>query len=238
MDGGFEQGFALILEAQTEYEFYQALVEHLARRHPECRIEKQVDPENFEPYYLVWGPFGKRIVRMNAVGTITQIHNSIQWFNNRCAALKNCKSWTVFLCYDTDSYNADITKFYQDDWQMFRDRLSSEKVGRIVDLAASADIEDVFLQDLDGIRRFLGMEEELTCEMIPAGRKGSARLKQLLIQLRSQGKTTRYYHKGARARELIQCLDLDRVIKSGILPLEKLEEIFLGSNSTLEGQKV
>lgn len=84
MDQEFEQGFALIMEADTEYQFYQALFLHYGRKHPECSIECLNDPVTFEPYYIVHGSFGKRIVRLNAVGTITQIHNSASWFSNRC----------------------------------------------------------------------------------------------------------------------------------------------------------
>lgn len=121
MDQEFEQGFALIMEADTEYQFYQALFLHYGRKHPECSIECLNDPVTFEPYYIVHGPFGKRIVRLNAVGTITQIHNSASWFSNRClSGHPQAKNWTVFLCYDMDDYSSDVSKFYEGDWAQFR----------------------------------------------------------------------------------------------------------------------
>lgn len=222
----FDQGFALIMEAETEHQFYDALLLHFAKKHPECTLEKKLDKDTFEYYYVVHGPFGQRIIRMNAVGTITQIHNSASWFNSKASLTKKSVPWTVFLCYDTDNYNADVTKFYEDDWKEFRQRLSSRHAKKIIDLAANADIEDIFLQDLHGIGIYLGLKEELTPQEIPSGRKGSAKLKQLLIQLRSQGKTTVFYHKGERARKLIDCLDLDKIIQSNIIPLNTIEMIF------------
>lgn len=227
MEKDFEQGFAFILEADTEYQFYEALLLHFAKKHPECSVEKCTDKDTFEPYYIVCGPFGRRIVRMNAVGTITQIHHSASWFSSKAALTSKDTKWTVFLCYDTDSYNDDVTKFYKDDWKKFRKKLlASRRVDKIIDLAAKADMEDVFLQDLAGISAYLGLEEELTVQDIPSGRKGAARLKQLLIRLRSQGKTMVYYHKGERARALIDHLDLDRIVQSNLIPLHLVEMIF------------
>lgn len=226
MEKDFEQGFALIMEADTEYQFYEALFLYFAKKHPECTIRRLTDDDTFEPYYIVYGPFGQRIVRMNSVGTITQIHNSASWFNSKVALTKKSVTWTVFLCYDTDNYNADVTKFYKDDWQTFRQKLTTRRVKRIVDLAAKADIEDVFLQDLHGLSTYLKLQEDLVPTDIPRGRKGSARLKQLFIQLRNQGRTTMFYHKGERARELINCLNFETIIQSSILPLNLLEMIF------------
>ena len=105
-------------------------------------------------------------------------------------------------------------------------KLTTRRVKRIVDLAAKADIEDVFLQDLHGLSTYLKLQEDLVPTDIPRGRKGSARLKQLFIQLRNQGRTTMFYHKGERARELINCLNFETIIQSSILPLNLLEMIF------------
>lgn len=227
MEKDFEQGFALIMEAATEYQFYEALLLHFAKKHPECTIQKLKDNDTYEDYYVVQGPFGKRIIRMNAVGTITQIHNSASWFNNKAVLTKKSVPWTVFLCYDTDNYNADVTKFYKGDWKDFRQKLTARRAKQIIDLAANADIEDILLQDLHGISSYLGLLEDITPADIPTGKKGSAKLKQLLIRLRNEGKTTVYYHKGERARALIEHLDLDKIIQSNIVPLYLLENIFL-----------
>ena len=39
MENSYEQGFAFILEAATELAFYDILLNFLAERHPECKLE-------------------------------------------------------------------------------------------------------------------------------------------------------------------------------------------------------
>lgn len=228
MENAYESGFAFILEGATELTFYDSLLHFFAQKHKECSLEVQEDPETFETFYLVRGPFGVRIIRMNAVGTITQIHNSASWFQNTCVHAKG-KSipWTVFLCYDTDSYSADVTKFHEDDWANFRKMIKGRSgAKKIIDLAVSADIEDVFLLDLHGISCFMGLDTDLKQEDIPCGRKGSARIKQLFIKQRQLGRTQAVYHKGERAKGLIELLDMQKILDSGILPFQWVEEIF------------
>ena len=226
MENSYEQGFAFILEAATELAFYDILLNFLAERHPECKLEKRTSDEIYEPFYVVQGPFGTRVIRMNAVGTITQIKNSVHWFQNTCIHAKGKKiPWTVFLCYDTDSYNADITKFYEDDWKNFRKEISKgSRTVKIIDLAASAEIEDVFLLDLHGISQFLGLEEDLKPEDVPNGHKGSARLKQLAILKPEFGKINSWVrppcssfgtvslHHGKQSTQFAVCSTASRVI--------------------------
>ena len=227
MELSFEHGFAFILEADTERVFYDALLHFFAQKHPECILTEAIDTDNFERFYTVCGPFGSHIVRMNSVGTITQIHNSLSWYRNKCTGSKG-KSfpWTVFLCYDTDSYNADVTKFYEGDWKNFRQQLERGRTSEVLDLAANAEIEDIFLQDLHGISEFMGLNSDLQPSDIPSGRKGSARLKQLFITQRKLGMTNKSYHKGERARELIGCLDLQKIVDTSPIPLNLIEKIF------------
>lgn len=65
MENSYEQGFAFILEAATELAFYDILLNFLAERHPECKLEKRTSDEIYEPFYVVQGPFGTRVIRMN-----------------------------------------------------------------------------------------------------------------------------------------------------------------------------
>ena len=45
MENSYEQGFAFILEAATELAFYDILLNFLAERHPECKLEKRTSDE-------------------------------------------------------------------------------------------------------------------------------------------------------------------------------------------------
>lgn len=226
MKSNYDKGIAFIMEGDTEYQFYDALLLFFERHHPDCHLTKAADDIG-EPYYLLTGSFGTRIIRFNNVGTITQIHNSVSWFNNICLGDSGFP-WVVFLCYDTDAYNANISKFYLDDWQIFRDRLSKRRVSKIIDMAANAEIEDLFLLDLHGVSTFMQLEKELTPEDLPKGRKGSSKMKRLFIEFRKQKKTTAFYHKGERARALIDCLNMGAIISAKLLPLQEIEkECFL-----------
>ena len=120
-----------------------------------------------------------------------------------------------------------MTKFHEDDWANFRKMIKGRSgAKKIIDLAVSADIEDVFLLDLHGISCFMGLDTDLTQEDIPCGRKGSARIKQLFIKQRQLGRTQAVYHKGERAKGLIESLDMQKILDSGILPFQWVEEIF------------
>lgn len=48
MENSYEQGFAFILEAATELAFYDILLNFLAERHPECKLEKRTSDEIYE----------------------------------------------------------------------------------------------------------------------------------------------------------------------------------------------
>ena len=67
MENSYESGFAFVLEGATERVFYERLLYFFARKHPNCSIEKNQDSETFETFFTVRGPFGVRIIKMNAV---------------------------------------------------------------------------------------------------------------------------------------------------------------------------
>jgi hypothetical protein len=139
------------------------------------------------------------------------------------------------LCYDTDDYEADITKFYKGDWEVFRKKLNTNRrVKQIVDMAAKAEIEDIILCDLHGISNYMELDTDLDEADVPStGRKGSAKMRRLFIEQRKKGRTKAYYHKGERARPLIDCLDFDKIAQRGILPLQEIERACFSSQDEL-----
>lgn len=208
--GDYTRGIAFVLEGTTEKVFYRAFLKWLAD-HNNCSFVKGDNLDNGDIYF-VWNNGSEIIlIRFNIVGTVTQVSHSGKWFANKCAK-KYRMPWKVFLCYDTDSSENDITKFYQDDWKLLRKDLVKAKTEEIVDLAASADIEDIMLYDVEGICRYLGIEvpKKLT------GRKGEAKMKALY---RSCGNT---YHEGDRAESMVEMLDFQKIVDNSPLDLEKL----------------
>jgi hypothetical protein len=186
--GEYTRGIAFVLEGATEKVFYRAFLKWLAEQN-NCSFVRGDNLDNGDIYFE-WDNGAETIlVKFNIVGTVTQVSHSGKWFANKCTG-KYKMPWKVFLCYDIDSAEYDISKFYQDDWKLLRKDLIKAKAEEIIDLAASADIEDIILSDLPGVCAYLGIE-------VPdklSGRKGKAKMKALY---RSCGNT---YHEVIRPK--------------------------------------
>lgn len=215
MDTCFEKGIAFILEGDTEKVFYTTLLSHLCTKHSGVTFVKNTDSASGEIFYTLGTSEKKVLIMFNIVGTISQITNSGNWFEKRCYGRFKNLEWVVFLCYDTDNYTPNISKFYEDDWKELRKTISKHKSCSIIDLAAQADIEDIMLLDKDSIFNFL----EMAPIPIPAGSKGKMKMKKLF---RAKGRGYAY-HEGNRAEPLIKALDLDKIISSSPVPLSQIE---------------
>lgn len=210
----YTKGIAFIMEGSTEKVFYRSFMTWLANRQG-CKFEK-IDALDTGEVLFEWINGDETIlIKINVVGAVTQLVHSGKWFSNTCAKRYRIP-WNVYLCYDTDNHDYDISKFYRDDWKLLREELKKSKAKKIVDLAARADIEDVMLIDLLGICRYLGIAppEKL------AGRKGKAKMKALY---RSCGKT---YHEGEKSADMVEKINYEKIIRDGPIPLNLLVEEF------------
>lgn len=213
----YSKGIAFVFEGDTEKYFYINFLEFLCEKYEGWSI-KELDADLSETY-LIEKDDQKIIVRTNTVGTITQVTHAGNWFNNACANKYSAKTpWVVFLCYDTDSYTADISKFYSGDWKNLRNKLTKRHNIKVVDIAASADIEDLFLADLGSISNYLGLEETIPSSDVPRKSKGKNSLKLLFRKYHNT------YHAGYRALPLIEILNKQTLIDSGVLPLDEIEK--------------
>lgn len=210
----YTKGIAFIMEGSTEKVFYRSFMTWLANRQG-CKFEK-IDALDTGEVLFEWINGGETIlIKINVVGAVTQLVHSGKWFSNTCAKRYRIP-WNVYLCYDTDSHDYDISKFYRDDWKLLREELKKSKAKKIIDLAARADIEDVMLIDLLGICQYLGIAppEKL------AGRKDKAKMKALY---RSCGKT---YHEGEKSADMVGKINYEKIIRDGPIPLNLLVEEF------------
>jgi hypothetical protein len=152
----YDRGFAFILEGDTEKEFYLELLNFLCAKYKSV-LTRRILPDEPDIVYEIQHASARCLIKFNVVGAITSIPKAGTWFNSQCAGKYGIElNWAVFLCYDADSYKADISKFHEGDWAALR--ASLKKAFRIFDIAASADIEDVMLSDLTGVCNFLGCE--------------------------------------------------------------------------------
>ncbi len=210
----YDRGVAFILEGDTEKEFYMALLNFLCKKH-RTSLERQVKNESSpDIVYSIETPNGVFLIKFNVVNAISQVPRAGKWFLSQCyKKYPEIDTWNVFLCYDTDCHKDTISKFREGDWDTLRKQLKN-KAQKVADMAAAADIEDLLLQDINGISNFLGSSAVLN---VPTGRKGKTKMKKLY---RSMNKT---YHEGARAREMIDSLDMQLIIDSDFVPLKEIE---------------
>lgn len=209
----FDIGVALIVEGSTEKVFYSEFIKNRANAHG-VSVREVVDGDSVD--YVIKRHDGFFVlVKFNNVGTVSQMTNSAAWFHRSCVLRHSNIPWTVFLGYDTDAYNSNITKFHDGDWERLRNDIKPN-AEKIVDLAAKADIEDVMLCDYAGVLGFLGLPPSTK---LPNGRKGKAKMKKLhkMVALNKP------YHEGVKARPLVQALDMGKILQKAPIPLEVLE---------------
>lgn len=222
MSDKYSSGVAFVLEGDTEKVFYFELLEHFCKKHRGSFITRQKSASTGEIEYVITTNEKKVLVKTNVVGTISQIANSGAWFENRCYSEHKDMIWTIFLCYDTDNYLDDITKFSEGDWKELRKTIKKHKKCNVIDLAASADIEDTMLIDSDSVFRFLGLPPG----PVPNGSKGKKKMKKIY---RLKGPTYGY-HSGDRSRALIRSLDFDKIIACSPIPLKQVDFICFGQD--------
>ena len=205
------KGFAFIVEGPTERVFYHEYLRWCCSNLPGCSIEQLPDKD-----YLVRTVQGDVLVKFNVKGSVSSVPNAMNWVRSTCSPSSGIP-WTVVLCYDTDgnaSLNLDTRA-----WKRFREDLAAMKLP-VIDLAADADIEDVMLADIDGIRRFLS----LPASVQPRGRKGKAKLKSLYKAV----DVTQPYKSGERARDLICSLDFGVIENRAPMDVEALRLAMFG----------
>ncbi len=212
----YSAGIAFVFEGETEKVFYHEMLKYFNRRHPEYLLEEKQDMNTGERYFVLSSDQNKVLIKLNNVGTVSQVSNSADWFHNRCYSENKRIGWTIFLCYDTDSYSNDIGKFQEGDWKALRTSIGKHRGCKVIDLAAKADIEDTLLLDVAGVFAFLGMP----VVPVPTGNKGKSKMKKI-FRLKGRGSA---YHEGERARTLIESLDMEKIISKSSIPFLEIEK--------------
>ena len=116
MSNEFTRGVAFIMEGATEKVFYRSFLQWLAEKSEGCSFDK-IENLDIGEIAFEWKSSEESVlIKFNIVGAVTQVIHSGKWFANTCAK-KYKVPWQVFLCYDTDSPDKDISKFYEDDWK-------------------------------------------------------------------------------------------------------------------------
>lgn len=203
LGGKFAFGIAFVMEGVTEKVFYKTYARQVAMR-LELSCQELIISDT--PSLIIRGKSGSALLLFHSVGSVDQMPHAGSWFLHVCVGGWPRIPWHVFLCYDTDGYNADVTKFHEGDWLQLRKAISSD-ASSIADLAAEADIEDLMLCDSEGVLTFLGLPAGTS---IPVGKKGKRRM----AKLHRMVAPNIAYHAGDKARPLIEALDMQLIARN------------------------
>jgi len=192
------------------------MLEYYLSKHKDYRVVKELDRSTNEFQLVLMNDSQAVLIKTFTVGTvIAHTQASVNWFKNNCKLQHKQLDWTVFLCYDTDSHNRDVSQFQEGDWKELKKSIKKNKRTSIIDLAASADIEDIILLDIGSVCSFLGI---ILCP-IPLGRKGKSKLKKIF---RDNGSC---YHEGEKAKPLIDHLDKEIIINKSVIPFNMIDDV-------------
>ena len=169
----------IFIEGDTEVEFYQKMVTHIR------------------------GKMGGRLFVKTAVRNLKGINN----FQNKAQRTFEKKIkveyppadyfYKVLLCYDTDVFR--FAKKPPVDWDQVERMLYVSGATEVYHIKANASIEDWFLYDLEGIRKFLQAPKNDKIE----GYKGQAGLERLFV------KYNKTYIKGSKCSGLVDKLNMN-----------------------------
>lgn len=108
--------------------------------------------------------------------------------------------YVVVLCYDTDVFQ--YSRKPPVDWNAVTKALSEKGADRIEQIRVEKSIEDWFLLDADGLKRFLGLSAKMGISAYK-GQKG-------LVQLFQ--KANKSYIKGVKCKGLVDALDMEKIL--------------------------
>lgn len=133
-----------------------------------------------------------------------------------CLSADACKSGIRFSseCF------AYLRSSIRGDWKRLRDDID-EAAESVTDLAASSDIEDIMLCDLEDVLVFLNLPADTP---LPSGRKGKVRMKRLFRMVA----VNHPYHEAEKVRPLIQALYMGKIAERAPLPLGRFESTLFG----------
>lgn len=209
---GYIRGLAFVVEGATERVFYHEYLRWCCNHMPGSTMVQLPNKD-----YVIRTDDGDVLVKFNVKGSVGSVPNALSWVRSTCISTK--MPWTVVLCYDTDgdvSLNLDTRA-----WKRFRSDLANLKLP-VIDLAADADIEDVMLVDIQGVRHFLGLSDNVE----PRGRKGKTKLRSLYKAV----DVTRPYKAGERARDLICSLSFEATEEGAPMNIRALRQVVFGTD--------
>jgi hypothetical protein len=181
----------LFVEGDTDKEFYEALMKHY-----EKSSKKPITSWNIIPIKGI-GKFQKKVP--------SKLKNEI--------LPKNEGREIIVVCsYDTDVF--EFAKNPPTNWAKLEKSVKELKIRKFFKVQANKMIEDWFLEDINGICKFLKIKPVSKVK----GKDGNDKMKKLFK------KGNKVYQKGNYSHKFIPSLNISMIrskIKSDLLPLEQ-----------------
>ena len=204
----------IIVEGDTEVEFYKLVKDHI-----KADKVKELGENYFKNHYAF-----EKIVNLHGIGNFQkdakEQFDKIREKNDKKISKleeqgKNVAfEYHIFLCIDTDVFEYDKNPPL-DKEKLKKDLLNSgEDVVEVSYIEAKKSIEDWFLDDLDGIKKFLKLKS------IPKGYKSkSTGYEKLKHIFKNAGKS---YVKGNKVEGFVKKLNVPSIIKKHQKELKSL----------------
>ncbi len=181
----------LFVEGKTEVEFYKELIKYIR----ECTAS---------------GKLNHKIIcrSVNGIGGFKKEVNRI--FLKEILPKLDGYSVVVALCYDTDVFG--YVQKPKINWDNIEKMLLQDGAERVIHIKAEKSIEDWFLLDMEGVKKFLKLKPDVQ----PSGVNGYEKLKSLFK------KANKIYTKGQEVSGFVQVLDIGLISKKVSKGLELL----------------
>lgn len=174
----------LFVEGDTEVEFYKCLFSTL--RHQSGDVPFNIQFE---------------VVNVKGVGKFKSI--ALRKFEKQIKIKYEKETeYTVAFCRDTDVFELQGKPPVY--WNDVEKSFSQSGVKKIIHVCAKQSIEDWFLYDLEGIRKYLKIPKKTKTSL--SGKNGNEKLSNLFKV------SNKVYVKGEGCKEMIQNLDIGKII--------------------------
>lgn len=173
------KGLVIFVEGETEVEFYAVMLQYLKAGCPNKKypFDNVLPPKNMKGI----GSFKDRVVRK---------------FEKQVLRTYPDTKFTVVLAYDTDVFEfADKPHV---DWKEVDKALTKAGAAKVIHLPAEKSIEDWFLLDEDGVKRYLHLPNNTQL-------KGNSGLKKLEFAFK---KANKVYVKGTKVKGFVDALNV------------------------------
>lgn len=184
----------LFVEGDTEVEFYKQVVANARKIHAMGRFDTNIEYRNVKGV----GGF-KNIALRKFIKEIKPKYPD------------DCE-FTIVLCSDTDVF--EFASKPPIKWNDVKKELENNGASKIIHVQAKRSIEDWFLNDIEGILRFLRLNKKTKI----SGKNGYDKLQRLYKQ------ANKVYFKGIQSNGMIGHLNIEKIadaVKDQLNPLYK-----------------